>query len=382
MDRIRRIDLDQLLEPRTGPCVSLYMPMHVKDRSALDDPKCLRDLCDQAEKALLDLGMRRPDACGLLRPIRELPVDNLAWQHRGPAIAVFAAPGFFRMFHLAGQIAPSSSVDDQFHLLPLLPHLMDEERFFVLAISQNAIRLLEGNATELREMRLAGAPRNLAEAIDIESPERGEQVHSATHFGTNKEAAVFHGQGGKPETIKSDLRQFLEQVAEALDRRLNDEQAPLIVATVEATVPIWRDVSRYEYLLDDFISGCPDHLSASELHAKAWPLVQPALARRRELQERRLRSASGAKTSFGIESIVPAAIGGRIQSLFIDTSRSLWGRYDAANHRAEFHPQRQPGDQDLVELAAVETLKHRGEVFPISPNGSNTAARAEALLRF
>jgi hypothetical protein len=317
-----------------------------------------------------------------MKPIRELPTDNLGWQHRGPAIPVFAAPSLMRVFHCEGPVAPSVQVDDKFHVLPLMPLLMEEERFFVLAISQNAVRLLEGNATELHEIPLTGAPRNLAEAIDIEEPERGEQVHSATHFGTNKEAAVFHGQGGKPETIKEDLRQFLWQVAPVVDRRLKDEQAPLLLATVEATVPLWRECSRHGHLLDDFIAGSPDHLTLQELHAKAWTIVQPALARRRELQERRLRSAGGAKTSFGIENIVPAAIGGRIDALFIDTSRSLWGRYDAANHRAEFHPQRQPGDQDLVELAAVETLKHRGEVFPLASNGSATAAKAEALLRF
>src|SRR5438876_2574287 len=83
MDRIRRNDLELLLAPQTGPCVSLYMPTHVKDKNAQDDPTCLRDLCDQAEQTLVDRGMRRPDVLKLLEPIRALPTENLAWQHRG-----------------------------------------------------------------------------------------------------------------------------------------------------------------------------------------------------------------------------------------------------------------------------------------------------------
>ena len=80
MDRIRRSDLELLLAPQTGPCVSLFMPMHVKDKNAQDDPTCLRDLCDQAEQTLVDRGMKPADA---LRAATVNAADLLGVTDRG-----------------------------------------------------------------------------------------------------------------------------------------------------------------------------------------------------------------------------------------------------------------------------------------------------------
>ena len=96
MDRIQRADLKQLVESRQGPCVSLFMPMHVADRNAMEDPVRLRGLADEAEKKLIDRGMRRDEASKLLAPARDLVQDYQGWQHRGRSLAFFAAPGFSR----------------------------------------------------------------------------------------------------------------------------------------------------------------------------------------------------------------------------------------------------------------------------------------------
>jgi hypothetical protein len=46
------------------------------------------------------------------------------------------------------------------------------------------------------------------------------------------------------------------------------------------------------------------------------------------------------------------------------------------------HKQREPGDQDLVELAAVETMRNGGDVFDLPPEEGGVRESAEALLRF
>ena len=144
--------------------------------------------------------------------------------------------------------------------------------------------------------------------------------------------ALHHGQGGKPETIKEDMHQFLIRVAAAVDKRLVNERAPLVLATVEEWVSLWRNVSHYKFLTDDFVNGNPDHASPAELHDKAWPLVQPALAGYRKWCEQRMAESQGAKLASSLRDIVPAAISGRISALFIDCKRSRWGQYDPANN--------------------------------------------------
>jgi hypothetical protein len=380
MDRIRRADLQSLLTRRQGPCVSLFMSLHLAGRDAMQDAVQIRCLADQAESSLIDFGMRRPDALRLLEPIRTLPEDNAAWQHRGRALALFAAPDFFRSFHTDGKLEPAVYVTDQFCLRPLVPLVSHAEHFYLLAISQNMAQLYEGNASGLQKVELKSLPQNLAEAIDLEDLERGEQVHSAMRGALGKQAAVFHGQGGKADAIDGNLKEYVQRVARIVDRYLASESAPLVLATVADTLPIWRASSTYQHLEQNFVAGSPDHLAPHQLHAKSWPIVEPSLARHRDLFRQRLQQADGSKVAFGLDTIVPAAISGRIEALFIDCAMSRWGRYDAQKHAVEVHPDRRAGDQDLVELATAETIRHKGEVFPLAAN--NSTEPAEALLRY
>jgi len=382
MDRIRRAELQELVEWKQGPCVSLFTPMHVKDRNAMEDPVRLRELADEAQKALEDAGLRRSEAETLLAPLRDLPEGKKSWQHRGRSIAFFSAPGFHRIIHTAAELQPLVQVIDHFYVLPLVPHVTDSERFFVLAISQNGARFFEGDCERLREESLAGIPKNLEAAIDIEYPEHSQRYHSGDAGSRGKRMAQHHGQGGKPEVIKDDMRQFLRQVAAAVDKRLRNERAPLVLATVEPTVPMWREASDYKFQLDDFVGGNPDHLSPAELHAKAWPLVKPALGAYRKWCEQRMAQSHGAKLASSLREIVPAAVSGRVSALFIDCKRSRWGRYDPANNAVVLHKRREPGDQDLVELAAVETMRNGGDVFDLRPEEGGAGESAEALLRF
>jgi hypothetical protein len=178
------------------------------------------------------------------------------------------------------------------------------------------------------------------------------------------------------------MQQFLRQIAAVVDKRLRNERAPLVLATVESTVSMWRETSDYKFLLDDIANGNPDHLSSAQLHAKAWPLVKPALGAYRKWCEQRLAESHGSKLASSLREIVPAAISGRISALFIDCKRSRWGRYDPANNAVVLHMERQPGDQDLIELAAVETMRNGGDVFDLQPKNGDAGESAEALLRF
>src|SRR5436309_15429389 len=128
MDRIHRTDLKHLVDLRQGPCVSLFMPMHVADRNATEDPIRLRGLADEAEKKLMDHGMRRDVAAGLLAPLRDFLQDTPAWLDRGRSLAFFAASGFSRAFHGADELPASLAVAVHFCLLPLWPLSTDEAR--------------------------------------------------------------------------------------------------------------------------------------------------------------------------------------------------------------------------------------------------------------
>jgi hypothetical protein len=358
MNRIHRGDLKLLVDQQVSPCVSLFMPCTVAGRDSRGDAVRLREMCDEAAARLQERELNRNQAEEVVAPLRRLADDEQAWQHRGQGLAAFAAPGFAQHFFLHQAVDPALHVDGLFHIRPLLALLADDDRFFVLALSQKHVRLLVGDADELRAMELAELQPRLDRRLN----------------------ATIQGQ--RPDQHQLDPRLLFEVVAETIDDRLKDERAPLVLATTEASVPLMRSLLQYKFLIDEFIPGDPQHLSASALHEKAWPLVQPALDGHRRWCEQRLLESDGSKVEFGLETIVPAAISGRVSALFIKCDQTRWGRYDTANHRTILHAECEPGDDDLVELAASETLRQGGDVFPLRPGDRIKAEEAEALMRF
>lgn len=63
-------------------------------------------------------------------------------------------------------------------------------------------------------------------------------------------------------------------------------------------------------------------------------------------------------------AILPAAHDGRIDTLFLAEGADLWGRYDDAAHAAAIHEERKDADEELLDAAAVETLRRKGTRCP------------------
>ena len=51
--------------------------------------------------------------------------------------------------------------------------------------------------------------------------------------------------------------------------------------------------------------------------------------------------------------------------LFVDIKAHQWGMFDPQTVAIELHDGCESGDDDLLDLAAVQTLLHRGTVFSV-----------------
>jgi hypothetical protein len=79
---------------------------------------------------------------------------------------------------------------------------------------------------------------------------------------------------------------------------------------------------------------------------------------------------------------LPAAHDGRVQYLFADHRERRWGKYDATRRTAELHQNGQAGDDDLLDLAAVQTWLNRGTVYATRPNALPDQASVAAVFRY
>lgn len=384
MDTFTSTNLRELLSGHAPPCVSVYLPTHPAGPEGQQDPVRLKNLLNRSEEELSAGWMRAVEARDLLQKARDLPADQAYWDARSRGLAIFVSPDTFAHYRLPLAFDESVTVDERFAIRPLLPLSGGDERFLLLALSQNRVQLFEGDRNTIRRLEVPDLPAGMEKALDYVPVDRGSQAHSAMRGGHGKQAAVFHGQGGKPEAHKDDLHQFFRLVDSALQKRLRDARVPLVLAGVEYLPPIYREVTSYAHVCDEAVFCNCDYLTVQELHERVWPVVEPVLAKkRREVAQRArhaLDSADGATDD--LKTILTAAHAGRVETLFLREGVQQWGDFLGATGRCDRHDERQPGDRDLLEVAAAATLLHRGTVYAVGKDEMPTSKAAAALFRY
>ena len=153
MNTLSKEAVDTLLVQAAGPCISIYMPAHKGSGDRAQDRLRLRHLLRRAEDQLIAQGQRAPAVADLVAPITRLLEDDLAWRDQTGGLALFLAPGVFDAYQAPFAFSESVTVGDHFYLRPLLPLLSYTGIFFVLALSQNQVRLLRCTASNTLPVR-------------------------------------------------------------------------------------------------------------------------------------------------------------------------------------------------------------------------------------
>ena len=365
MERFTRTDLQDLLAERPGPCVSIYMP--TGHGGSEQDPVRFGNLLDEAEDRLTAGGMRAPEAREMLASARKLLPDSEYWRHAGEGLACFVAEGLTRTYRLPMRFDERLTVARHFDVRPILPWLDGDGRFYVLALSQNGVRLLEGSAHGVRRIEPRHLPANMAEALRAHDTDEVLTFHARPTSGGGW-GAIFEGHGVGIDDHKDDLLSYFQKIDRALRPILADEKAPLLLATVEYLMPIYRKANSYPHLMDKGLPGNPDRMSEKELHDRAWPLVAPHFRERQERALAMYRQFDGTgRTAHDPAAVVGAAIRGELETLFLVKGREVWGRFDPTDGWVEAHDKAKAGDEDLANIAAVYALRHGRTVYTAEP---------------
>lgn len=382
MDTFNAKEMRRLTVTQQGPCITIHMSTHAAGRDGQQDELRLKNLVGQAERELIDQGIRPSEARKLLDPVRLLPKEPEFWEKRSNGLAIFVSQDRFDRYRVPLELDETVVVNRRFQVKPLLPLLGSHDRYYVLAFSQNRVRFFEGKRFSMYEVTIDGMPSSMEQALNLDGADRGSQVHSAMRGSLGKQAAVFHGQGGEREAAKGDLAQYFRVIDAALHDTLREERAPLFLAAVQYLLPIYREVSSYAHIAQKELPGNPDHLSEHELHDRVVPLVESYAENAREEAAARYRQlAASGRASDDIRQIVPAAHQGQVETLFVDRSDHQWGAYDPSTGNVELRSPRQSADDDLLDYAAVQTLLHRGAVHAVSREQSPSPPAA-AVFRY
>jgi hypothetical protein len=380
VDTIRIANLKQLARVFPGKTVSIYLPTH-QAADVRQDVIRLKNLLMRAREELETTGIPRSEVEELLSAAEHLPRDEGFWKCLSQGLAVFLAPGLFHAYRLPLTFSETLTIQHRLNIAPLLPVVDRGEKFHLLALSQNHVRLFEVTRSEIKEVMVKGMPENKREALNYDEVDRGQQVHEGFRGNLGRQAAVFHGQGGIKDTAKSDLDLFLQALNRALDPVLSRETVPLLLGGVEHVVQSFRRMSSYAGLVDRHLTGNCDRLTAQQLHERSWELMQRHFDHSQQQSVQKLHALLGTgRVSCDITDVTGAAIHGRIEVLIADVGQQQRGIFDRNAGKAIVVECE--GSEDLVNLAVAETLLHDGVVFAASRDQLPDNSAIGAIYRF
>lgn len=390
MDFEGKTDLRNLATERQGPCVSIFMPTREFGANLQAELLRLQQLLDQAVVELVAQGLSLAKAQEMLAPTRSHMENSQHFlQKRSAGLAIFLAPGTSLVYHLPLVVKEIVKVGEHFYLEPLFSWLSGDGKFYLLALSQNQVKFFRGTRSTLEPVALPDVPHSWAEVQPYSEAESMRQVHSggSSGLGSRHPAPVYTGQGstGDEKLIKQEIAQFLQQVDRAVNQVLAGQTAPLLVAGVDMLRGLYKEITHYHYLLPDPISGNPDHVSVEALQARAWNIVAPLFQQSRQqaiLLYRQLAGTQVGRTTRTLRLALLSAYEQRIDTLFVAADAQQSGTFDPATRVIEIDEQPQVGDEDLINLAAIYTLRNHGIVYVVEPGELPDAAPMAAILRY
>jgi hypothetical protein len=382
MDILTMEKLKPFLSRHSDFCVSLFMPAHRAGRETEQDPIRFKNLLGEAKARLLAEGLRSPEVREILKPAHGLLQDPVFWQNQSDGLAVFFTPEEFHYYRLPLQFEELVVISDRFHLKPLFSYFTSDGRFYILALSQNQVRLLECTRHTVDEVGLENMPTSLAEAFKYQDFEKQLQFHTGTTLASGTHSGVFHGHDIGDDAKDRILRWF-HMIDKELKSLLRDEQSPIVLAGVEYLLPLYKEANTYSNLLDKGITGNPEELKPEELHDRAWTVVEPVFMEKQEKAAARYGQLAGTgQATSDVKEAVVAAYNGRVDALFVAVGVQVWGTFDPDTNTAHVHEHEEPGDEDLLNLIAIQTGLNGGDVYAVGPRSVPGQTPLAAVFRY
>lgn len=385
MERITREALKRLADHEEPLSLSLYMPTNRGNQNRQDRIR-LKNLIRDAQEQMVAMGLREPQARERLAGLSALLDDSEFWRNQDEALAVLASSTQTNIYQLPRPVEPLVTVQDRYYLKPMLWVTNGQGLFYILAISQNTVRLLRAGRETAELVPMEGAPRGMADLLQYVETQKQLQFHSQMASPTGgRRVPMYHGHGTGTDDSreKRRLTEYCQMIDAAVIRSIPDRRTPLLLAGAEPLVSLYRDSSDYGHFWPDILRGNPDRLEPAQLHEQATGLMTPILeANRRRAVELYHQAAGGGMASHELKDVLPAAQDQRVATLFVSLNDQCWGRYDPADKEASIHPLRQPGDQDLLDVAAVTAYRTGGNIYVMPRDQMPENTMVAATFRF
>ncbi|MGD8633911.1 MAG: hypothetical protein PVF85_10100, partial [Anaerolineales bacterium] len=288
--------LNKMIEVEGPVCASFFIPTHEVGGEWRGDRIQLKNLLREAQDQFRQMDLPEEDVQNLLQPVQAMLQESSTWEQMRAGLSIFTTPDRHYIIRLPFSVEPQVVIGERFHIKPTLPWLARKGRFYILALSQNLLRLFECTPEGCAQLDPSMTPTSMQDALKYDDPERRTTLHTTevqADGPSSGGSVVFHGHGVGSDNHEERLRRYFQAAADGVEEHLAGTNAPLLIYGVEENVAMYREVSKYPHLLEAALYGNPDDKDLAEIEREANKLVQAYQERKKLKAEERLNNHRG-----------------------------------------------------------------------------------------
>jgi hypothetical protein len=360
-------DLDALASYRGDMAVSIYLPTTPVSQETTADRIALKNLARDALGQLAAVGADKARVADLEEHLDGLEEDDAFWAHQAHSLALFITPETLRSFRVPNALQPKVEVSDRFDITPLLRATTFGNVAYVLALSEGAVRLIDVSpGLPATTVKVPELPRDAASAVG---------KASVNNLSQNTRLS-----GGKGQKVL--LGQYARQVDKALRPLLSGSDIPLILASTEPLLSIYRGLNTYPHLVEAVILGSPDKMTDGHLADQARGVLDSVYrAQIAALGETYHSLAKQGRASADVAQVARAASIGAVGTLLVNIDATLRGTVDE-DGAITFADHASAQSYDLLGEIAGRVIRTGGRVLGVRQSDLPAAGPLAAMLRY
>lgn len=387
MDILTKRIFEELISTEQEYCVSIYIPTYRMGPDIKQNTIRFKQQIREAEDKLFDIGLDKDEVRSILRPASDLVDETLFWQNQTEGLVVFIADGKMNYYHLPFEVKEHVAISNKFYTKPLLPLFTTDGQFNILALSKNEVRLFRATRQTVREIRMENAPESMFDMQVDDDPRTNLQIRTSSPQGNSQLSynKVTQGQGNENDYEKNELTRYFRGIDDALNELYKGEEIPLVLAGVDYLIPIFREISKYPNIVDEYIKGNPEILYGEDLKKMAWEIIEPKFLKIQELAEAKYKQFAGQKNNLfsnSLNKIIPQAFNGQVETLFIANGVDQWGKFNPDTNKVVLNKGEDFDNEELIDLAATLTISRGGTVYALDPDKVPDGNNVAAVLRY
>jgi len=352
---------------RSEACVSIYLSTTPLTQKVGKSRTQLGHLWDEAAKQLETSGLEKRVIWQFEEKLQTVMDDDDFWAHQAHSLAILMTPNRLRTYRLPSELVNLATVSDRFHLKPLLRAVSFPNAANILAISENAVRLIEMSAD--------------TPAVEIKVPDMPKDAASAVGKSTiNDSGAGRRIQGMEGQKIR--LGQYIRKVDAALRPILAQAGVPLILAATKPVADLFVTLSSLE-TLEKIIETSPDDMSEAELANAARPILDShydeKIANFHALFKARVNEG---RATTDMSDAARAATFGGIDTILVDIDSIVEGSIDEISGAVEFAEDGNAGGYGIVDEIAGRSLRTGAQVLAVRRQDIPDERSLAAILRY